>query len=237
MKTPNQLQIIESTLDGPYGVLYLMFLGAERYVGEIQKPLVKSGFYRKKENVNQTFYKLMKQNHNEFFLKFLRKETKPGIPQIYTANYEPLFLTLRSVDSEIDEEELKHLLNVFSFLNEGFPAYLINGKGSKISHRSLKWKIVLAKYFHYLSTFFFLPYIYEMDILSDNDKEKVGALYSFVTDPYKVSLNTQTVFRKKMDAYMKGKSKEFLVDDNGQLRRHRRLYPYLGCAIWRDNSL
>ena len=49
MNTKNQLQIIEEALDGSSGVIYLMFLGSEKYVGQLQEPLVKSGFYQKKE--------------------------------------------------------------------------------------------------------------------------------------------------------------------------------------------
>ena len=140
-------------LDGTAGIVYLMFLGRETYVAQIQEPLTASRIYKNKENVNQTFYRLTKEEGK--LLKLIRTEKgKVGTPNLYTSNFEPVFTTLKKAGIEFDEKDLTKTLTDLSFLNDSFPKYLINilNHGSSKLYSKLYWKLTLANYFRFLFT-------------------------------------------------------------------------------------
>lgn len=189
-------------MDGSEGIIYLSFVGAERYVAQIQDPLLKFGFYKKKENVNQSFQRLLGKNQNDLFLKYVKQlEDKPGRPKIYTANYEPILLTLKDIDSEIDEKLLIEVLNDFSFVYSDFIRHLLNNK-KQINHKQLKWRIVLARYLSFISTTCFMPFSVD-SVLNSSDKMKINPLLSFINNKHKTSHDNQTMISKKIDDLMK----------------------------------
>ncbi len=152
MPKERNYRTVVSALSGSNGVIYLMFLGAERYVNQIQPWFVKSGFYKNKENVNQSFTNLVAREYGDFFLKFTPHEGKnlPGSPRFYVANWEPISLTLRQFQVEFNEERLKSFLVAASSLNEDFPKLLVSMNESQHApafQKGLRWPITLGWYF------------------------------------------------------------------------------------------
>jgi hypothetical protein len=156
------LKEIGDDLAGSAGVIYLMFLGRETYIADIQEPLLpreklpyaKCGFFKNKENVNQAFERL--QEKGEFYLRFVREEKKPGKPRFYAANMEPLFATLEGAGVKFDEGVFESLLKSLSVLSDEFPSYLVNastlGGYMTFSPKSLTWSRTLGFYFMFLAT-------------------------------------------------------------------------------------
>lgn len=159
------LKEISADLAGSTGVIYLMFLGRETYIADIQEPLLppkklqsrRQGFFKNKENVNQAFERLREKG--EFYLKFMKEEKKPGKPKFYTANMGPVFATLNGARVKSHEAMFESLLKSLSVLNDEFSSYLINastlGGQMSFSSKSLTWPRTLGFYFMFLATSLF----------------------------------------------------------------------------------
>jgi len=202
MESENEFKRILKGLDGSDGVVYLMFLGREKYTKEIQDPLIVSGFYAHKENVNQAFSRLTTEEYGDLFLRFVREESGPGKPQIYTANFKPIFITLRETDIKFDEERLKLLFTTFSFLNDDFPRYIVKRYGNIPSfHKKMRWTHTLSHYLQYLGAFYFLPYFKERE-LEDKDKQKVEKLYSFLAKDFNIHPNIKNRADQEIEKFL-----------------------------------
>ena len=113
MNKTRTLRDIGDDLAGSAGVIYVMFLGRETYIADIQESLLpheklpspKRGFFKNKENVNQAFERL--QEKGDFYLRFVREEKKPGKPRFHTANMWPLFATLEGAGVKFDKRSVR----------------------------------------------------------------------------------------------------------------------------------
>jgi len=143
-------QRLDKILGGSDGIVYLMFLGRDTYAAKIKDSLVGT-IYKHDSNVNQAVKRLLK--HGSEFLVFKRRYREEGTPgreaEIYTASFDPIFLTLKASDIDFNEKELQHTLECLSPANDSFPQYLINV--FEISTvRNMSWDIILANYFSYM---------------------------------------------------------------------------------------
>jgi len=141
---------LNKILKGPVGIVYLMFAGRETYAAEIQGCLVDT-IYRHGANVNQAVDRLLK--HNSEFLVFKRKQREEGSrgreAEIYTANLEPIYVTLTSLGVEFNREELESVLVQLSEANDYFPKYFINVFDVSVL-RSLSWNSLFSMYLTFL---------------------------------------------------------------------------------------
>jgi len=86
---------IENNLSGLDGIVYIMFVGAERYASQLH------AFIQNKEKMDQSIERLT--SHGDKFLRKMREEHIGGIPaKIYTANLEPLKKTYEIVFARAD---------------------------------------------------------------------------------------------------------------------------------------
>jgi len=128
-----------------------MFLGRDTYAAKIKDSLVGT-IYKHDSNVNQAVKRLLK--HGSEFLIFQRRYREEGTPgreaEIYTASFDPVFLTLKAFDIDFNEKELQDALESLSTANNSFPQYLINTFDTSILRKSA-WHLTLANYFHFVS--------------------------------------------------------------------------------------
>lgn len=155
MKSALTLKRISRDLRGSNGVVYLMFLGRETSVSRIREPtkVIFPGGHV--ENVNQAFKRL---KDKDTYLRFIKLEEttprKPGRkPEIYKADYEPLFITLRELKIEFEEKWLKNLVENLAVLNDYFPSFLVSMEkytSPEFSTKTLTWERTLSGYFFFL---------------------------------------------------------------------------------------
>jgi len=175
----NEFPSVNGILSGSDGLVYLAFLGRETYATHIQGSFVPS-IYKNAPSVNQTVKRLLKYD-SEFliFKKEERGEGKGGkARKIYTANFDPIFLTLQAHDVKFDERELRDTIGSLSLANDYFPRFLLNLFDCSLVMKS-SWHLTLSNYFTFLS-----------HILRSSDQEE---LYSFM-------LHDVTVDMKKIEA-------------------------------------
>ena len=143
---------VVQTLDGSTGITYLMFLGRETYPHKIQESLVSAGIFKNKENVNQAIYRLLK--YDDQYLQFIRKVKTAGMPKIYTADFNPIFVTLEKLKQKFDVQKVKSTITLLSGLNDHFPSFIIGtsslGDKRLVSPNKLRWNYLLAQYFFFL---------------------------------------------------------------------------------------
>jgi len=155
LKPKGQLQKIKEDLDGTEGIIYIMFCGREVYVSQIQQALLDAGIFKNKENVNQAFYRLLK--HEMKYLIFKRELKAPGKPKVYTANLEPIFITLKHLNlhERFDKTELLTIIEKLSNLNDNFPKIYTawsREENGTLSYKRITWYDILSVYFLFLSS-------------------------------------------------------------------------------------
>jgi len=147
-----------------------MFLGRDTYAAKIQNSLVGT-IYKKNSSVNQTVQRLLK--HGSEFLIFQRKHREEGVPgrkaEIYTASFDPVFLSLEAFEIDFDKDELQRVIKLLSRANDYFPQYMRNIL-QRSAMRSMSWIHILASYFNYLAENL------KIGSLPDWQKEKIYTL-------------------------------------------------------------
>lgn len=147
----DESQGINGILGGLNGLVYLAFLGRETYSTHIQSSLVPS-IYKNASSVDQTITRLLE--YGSEFLIFKREERGKGKGgkkrKIYTANFDPIFLTLQMHDIDFDEKELRYTIDSLSAANDSFPRFLLNLFDRSIVVKSA-WHVTLSNYFTFLS--------------------------------------------------------------------------------------
>jgi len=116
---------LHEILRGSKGIVYLMFLGRDTYTAMIRNSFVPA-IFQNPENVDQTVKNLLK--HGSELLIFRRKDRKEKRPgrkaNIYTASFDPIFLTLRAFGIDFDKDEMQRVIKLLSPTNDYFPRYL-----------------------------------------------------------------------------------------------------------------
>ena len=142
---------LNRALTGSDGIVYLMFLGRDTYAAKIQGFLVGT-IYKHNSNVNQSVNRLLKYG-SEFlvFRRTHREKRTPGrAAEIYTASFDPIFLTLGAFGMDVDKDEMQLVVKLLSPTNDYFPQYLRNILQRSIM-RNMSWVNILASYFTYLA--------------------------------------------------------------------------------------
>lgn len=141
---------LNKILAGSDGIVYLMFVGREIYAAKVQGPLVGT-IYRHGANVNQAVERLLK--HKSEFLVFRKRKREKGArgreAENYTADLDPIFLTLRSLGVEFNQGELQLTLGHLSEANDSFPKYLVNIFETSVL-RTLSWNNLLSLYLTFI---------------------------------------------------------------------------------------
>ena len=141
---------LNKILKGSDGIIYLMFAGRETYAAKVQGRLVGT-IYKHSANVNQAVERLLK--HKAEFLIFKRKQREYGSrgreAENYTSNLDPVYLTLKSLGVEFNQEELESVLVQLSEANDYFPKYLTNVFEVSVL-RTLSWNSLLSMYLTFL---------------------------------------------------------------------------------------
>ena len=141
---------LNKILKGSDGIVYLMFAGRETYAAKVQGCLV-STIYKHSANVNQAVERLLK--YKSEFLVFQKRQREEGArgreAENYTANLDSVFLTLRSLGVEFNQDELQLALVQLSEANDYFPKYLTNVFEASVL-RTLSWNSLLSLYLTFI---------------------------------------------------------------------------------------
>jgi hypothetical protein len=141
---------LNKILKGSDGIVYLMFVGRETYAGKVQSMLV-GKIYKHSANVNQAVDRLLK--YPSEFLVFKNREREEGTrgreAEIYSANLEPIFLTLKSFEIDFNQTQLRFTLVRLAENSDQFPTYLTNIFEASVV-RTFSWNSLLSLYFAYL---------------------------------------------------------------------------------------
>lgn len=137
-------------LDGPSGIIYLMYLGRESYAAEWTDKLVgENRFVSHKSSVYQAVSRLEKRN---YIRRVRTDKNKTGAPVIRTANFKPLFKSLEDIN--LKQEQRNRLKNFISDLSPAvdfFPEYLHKYTQTfDIGIKKLIWFTTLPVYFSFL---------------------------------------------------------------------------------------
>jgi hypothetical protein len=138
-------------LGGSNGIIYLLFLGRDNYARQAQGPM-KGTLFTDNSNVNQVIGKLLKETPDFLISKGkCREEGKRGRERnLYTANINPIIVTLKAYNIKFDQQEIELALKELAETGDFFPQFLINMFKDFIIRR-LPWQGILSQYFYYLS--------------------------------------------------------------------------------------
>ena len=139
-----------SLLDGTTGLVYLLFVGRDNYAQNMQK-IMTDALFADKSNVNQVMHRLT-QGGNRFLIskRLYREEGSRGRARhIYSANTNPIIITLKSLGVKFEESMLKDTLNLMSEASDFFPKFLTNIYQIKVI-RKFVWHHILSMYFFFL---------------------------------------------------------------------------------------
>ena len=141
---------LNKILNGSDGVVYLLFVGRETYAAKVQNRLVGT-IYKHGANTNQAIERLLK--HQSEFLVFKNKQREEGSrgreADIYSANLEPIFLTLKSLGVEFNQRTLQLALESLAEGNDYFPNYLTNMFDVSVI-RTFSWNSLLSLYLFFV---------------------------------------------------------------------------------------
>lgn len=139
-----------SDLNGARGIVYLMFLGKETYVGAFKDKLVRPNLLKDDANVYQNVSFLLKKK----LLKHItERKDEPGKPGIRTANKEALYETLRTRAPRLSDREIQEIMFWIDNLDGAvnlFPESLaLQLKNSLLKVRKLPWNYTLGNFFFF----------------------------------------------------------------------------------------
>jgi predicted transcriptional regulator len=168
-------EISNNMLSGANGIVYLLFVGRQNYAANIQEPMTET-LFADKSNVNQIIAKLLKEGSDFLISKgSYRKKGKRGRARnLYTANIDPITVTLKAFNIKFNDHELQFALDSLAETSDFFPKFLTNMYQTFII-RKLPWHGILSIYLYYLSEVLRAnyPIVYPMPPNFSIKKEKV----------------------------------------------------------------
>jgi len=148
----DEFKTINRNLSGSDGLIFIAFLGRETYATHVQNSIVPF-IFKNPQNVNQAVKRLLR--HGSKFLTFKRKEREKGKGgkerMIYTANFNPIFCSLRTHNIDFDKNDLQLIFRTLSIANDFFPQFLLNIFDRSTVLKS-SWHSTLSSYFTFLSS-------------------------------------------------------------------------------------
>ena len=105
-----------------------------------------------KSNVNQVIAKLLKEG-NDFLISkgsYRKKGDRGRARNLYTANIDPVCVTLNAFKIEFNDKELQFALESLAETSDFFPKFLTNTYQTFLI-RKLPWHVILSTYLYYLS--------------------------------------------------------------------------------------
>lgn len=170
MKVENDRIIFEKSnrmLGGSNGIVYLLFIGRDTYAAKVQC-LMKNTLFTHESNVNQVIGKLVKEGSDFLVSKgpYRKKGARGRKRDIYTANLDPILVTLKAFNIEFNQKELQDTLTSLAETSDFFPKFLTNIFQTSMVRR-LPWHAILSSYINYLSETLRIPKLLVFPIPSD----------------------------------------------------------------------
>ena len=180
MEAENDSKIFEKSnniLSGANGIVYLLFVGRQNYAANIQGPMTDT-LFADKSNINQVIAKL---KEGSCFLmskgSYRKKGGRGRARDLYTANIEPILITLKAFNIEFNDHELLFALESLAEISDFFPKFLTNTYQTFVI-RKLPWHGILSIYLYYLSEVLRADdlIVYPMPANFSIEKEKVNSI-------------------------------------------------------------